>query len=528
MASKDVHDADASRIRPLPITKMSSGIAGLDEILHGGVPKGRTTLVVGGPGTGKTVLGVEFLYHAARDGHPGIFVLFEERAEAVRVNARALGWDLAALEADGHLEIIDAQLDPRTVIDGEFGLDAFFAIIDGKARAMGASCIVVDSLDRLIQLFSDNRRRRNELYALNDWLLEQDLTALLTFKGANPLEDGRDLAPDQSQCRFMEYMVDCVLVLDQRVLGQRSTRRLRVVKYRGSDYSRNEYPYIITEGGIRCIPISSAQFTAPVPAETLSSGHEQLDTILGGGYHRGSTVLVSGPSGIGKTALVSTATLAAVARGERVLSINFEESEEMLVKGMRSLGIDLSPALEEGLFEMRAMMPEAMGPEEHLIFIVDRIESFRPAHLVLDAISACRRMASDAIAYDLIVRLINACRKRGVTVLLTNQTRGVVDGMTISGLGLSSLIDTVILMRYYEIEVDDDAAAHGALARRLIVLKSRGAAHSPHYHRFVMTDEGIRLAAVDDGDDEDNDAGGCASGCGADATEKKDERGAAG
>ena len=472
---------EVSRTKETEIRKVATQIAGMDEVLNGGLPAGQTTLISGGPGTGKSVLGLEFLYRGAAAGEPGIFVTFEERASAVRQNALALGWDLAPLEQAGKLFLMEAHVDPQAVLSGDFNLKGLIAIINGKATAMRASRIVIDALDVLLRLFDDAARERNELYVLHDWLIDHDMTAVLTVKTS---KDG----DSSGRYEFLDFMANCVICLDQRVTEQIATRRLRVLKYRGSGFGRNEYPFCITGEGINIIPISSAGLNHKALGPKVSSGHPQLDTVLDGGYRRGSCILISGTTGTGKTTLASTFVRSACERGEKVIYINFEESQAAMVSGMLSPGIDLRPAVQAGTLRFLTAMPEAMGVEEHLIRVFKAIDSFQADHVIVDAISACDRMGTKGAAYDYLMRLVNVCKEKGITAIFTNQTTGFREESEISGIGISSIVDAVIFIRYIEIG--------GEINRMLLVMKSRGSKHSNQYREFLITDHGIDIADV--------------------------------
>jgi circadian clock protein KaiC len=470
-----------SRTNETEIQKVATQIAGMDEVLLGGLPAGQTTLISGGPGTGKSVWGLEFLYRGAAAGEPGIFVTFEERAPAVRQNALILGWDLAPLEQAGKLFLMEAHVDPQAVLSGDFNLKGLMAIINGKATAMRASRIVIDALDVLLRLFDDAARERNELYVLHDWLIDHDMTAVLTVKTS---EDG----DSSGRYEFLDFMANCVIYLDQRVTEQVATRRLRVLKYRGSGFGRNEYPFCITGEGINIIPISTAGLNHKALGPKVSSGHPGFDALLDGGYRRSSCILISGTTGTGKTTLASAFARSACERGERVLYINFEESQEAMVSGMLSPGIDLRPAVQAGTLRFLTAMPEAMGVEEHLIRAFKAMKSFQPDHVIVDAISACERMGTKGAAYDYLMRLVNACKEQGITAIFTNQTSGFREENEISGIGISSIVDTVIFLRYLEIG--------GEINRMLMVMKSRGSKHSNQYREFLITDRGIDIAEV--------------------------------
>ena len=460
------------------LSKVLTGLAGLDLVLDGGLPAARVSLLSGGPGSGKTILGLQCLLHGANAGQAGILVLFEERPAAVRQNAWTRGWDLARLENENKLFLMDARLDPKAVISGEFSINALLAILDQRVKAMRAKLIFIDAVDALLHLYDSPQRERHELYALHEWLLDRRLTTIMTVKTVP-----QEKAP--SQYAFLDFMADCVIHVDQRVTAQITTRRLRVIKYRGSGYGRNEYPFIINENGINVVPISSNVLQHRPPGPKVSSGEVGLDDMLAGGYKSGTSILIAGTAGAGKTTLACLFTRAACLRGERVLYFNFEESPESMVSNMLSPGLALQPLIKTGRLFVRSYLPEAMGVEEHLFRALKDIEEYQPQHVVVDAISACKRMGSDQAAFEYLMRLLNACKERGITCICINQTSGLDMAEDISGIGISSIIDTIILLRH--------RLTGGAISRKLIVMKSRGSKHSEQFHEFRITDRGIDL-----------------------------------
>jgi circadian clock protein KaiC len=462
------------------LDKVASHISGFDEILYGGLPQGRTTLIEGGPGTGKSIIGLEFLYRGALAGQPGIFVAFEERASAVRRNALTLGWDLGALEKAGKLAIIEAHLDPGTIVSGDFDIKALLAIIEGQSRTIGARRIVFDALDVIMRLYDNLSRERGEMYSLHEWLLDHEMTAVLTVKSA----EGHSIF---GRYEFLEFMADCVIRLVQRPGESVSTRELQIIKYRGSDFGRNAYPFVIQPGGISVVPISEFGLQHQALGPHLSSGNTALDQILGGGYRRSSGILIAGSSGTGKTTVVATFVRAACDRGEKVLFLGFEESEAAMVATMLSPGIDLRPAIKAGLLKVVTAMPEAFDTEHHLVRTFFTIDEFKPAHVIVDAISAFERMGSGRAAFEFAMRLVNWCKDKGITIIMTTQsTEGTEERVEISGLGISSIIDALLWLRFVE--------SDNKLNRMLIVIKSRGSKHSSQYHDFRITDHGIELS----------------------------------
>ncbi len=461
------------------LNKPASHISGFDEILYGGLPEERTTLSEGSPGTGKSILGLEFLYRGALAGQPGIFVAFEERATAVRRNALTLGWDLDALEKAGKMAIIEARLDPEIIVSGDFNLKALLAIIDGISKKTGARRIVFDALDVLIRLYDNPARERAEIYSLHEWLMDNEMTTILTVKAT----EGNTIS---TRYEFLEFVADCVIRLIQRPGEWVSTRELQVIKYRGSDFGRNGYPFVIQPGGISVIPISEFGLQHRPPGPPVSSGNTRLDAVLGGGFRRGTSILISGSSGTGKTIVANTFVKAACDRGERVLYLGFEESEDEMVATMLSPGIDLRPAIKRGLLKVMTAMPEAFGTEKHLVRTFRAIDEYKPAHVIVDAISSFERMGSTRAAFEFAMRLVNWCKDRGVTLIMTNQTTGAAeDRVTSSDLGIFSIIDALLWLRL----VDNGKS----FKRTLLVIKSRGSKHSNQYNDFLITDHGIEF-----------------------------------
>lgn len=461
------------------LEKVSTGVDGLDDVLTGGYAVGRTTLIAGGPGSGKTNLALNFVIKACERKEPVAFVAFEESPKSLRRNAQTIGFDIAAAEEAKTLVLVDASLPGSTEIVGTFSLSGLLAIITNQITKNGIRHLVLDGLDSLTRLNNDPSHERRELQNLNRWLVDSDITTLITSKS-----DEGTLVPSEYDV-FLNYIVDCVIFLDHRVLENTVTRRVRILKYRGSSFNGNAHAFHIGVGGTRLLPVSSIELMRPGVLDRFSTGLEHLDDILGGGFMRSSTVLVSGPTGSGKTTLAATIIAAANARKERVFFVSYEMSAESMVQTMSSAGIDLRTPMEEGLTEIFAVLPEATGAEEHLFHILDKLESSRPQLLVVDAISACARMGSDEIAFNFVARLIGIAKRYGMSAIFTNQTTTLMPVHEISGVGVSSLIDTVILV---DLIVQD-----GELNRSILVMKSRGTAHSNHQHEFFITSKGIVL-----------------------------------
>ncbi|MFO7987253.1 MAG: circadian clock protein KaiC [Desulfatiglandaceae bacterium] len=466
---------------PSGIQKIPTQIEGLDDILHGGLPAGRVTLISGGPGTGKTVFGLEFLYRNALAGDPGIFISFEETCENIRQNSRSFGWDLPALEEAGKLFLMEGQLDPEILISGGFNLKGFLAIIEGKTHEMGAKRIVIDALDFLLRVYNDPLQEQQQTLVLYNWLRKQAMTAVLTAK--SPKE------PDPSPSDYLDFMADCVLYVDQRLKDQVNTKRLQVVKYRGSSYDSNECPFLISHEGLFFYSISDMGLHYAASRKRVLSGIPLLDDILGGGYLSGSCILISGASGVGKTSIASAFALCASKKEEKVLYVNYEESPQEVVGNMRSIGIDLRPGIQNTLLRIESVMPESLGIEEHLYRKMAIINGFQPVYVIMDAISACRRIAGKKAAFDFVMRLVHFCKSRDITVLLVNQVGNTPGDDQFSGMGVSSVIDTIITLWYKTVGNET--------RRTLKVIKSRGSTHSNKCHNFQLTDHGIQIENVD-------------------------------
>lgn len=345
-----------------------------------------------------------------------------------------------------------------------------------KAQELKARRLVIDALDVLLQLLEEPLAIRSELHYLNHWLGQQGLTSILTIK---PRENGSGLQD------FFMSMADCAIVLDARVLNQVTTRRLRVVKYRGSSFGRNEYPFVITDQGLQTIPITSIELKHKPFSTRFSTGIPRLDRLLDGGIYRSSCTLIAGEPGTGKTLLTSTIIQEACRRGEKAVYVSFEESDQAIIHNVRSAGLELEPYVKAGLLHFITAMPEATGAEEHLLNLIKAVDQVKPQHVVIDAISACSRMGGMQAAYEYLMRALNLLKERGITIILINQTSGSKAQLELSGIGISSMIDTVIFLSYVHGE--------GETNRTIQILKSRGSAHSNQIRECVISDKGIEI-----------------------------------
>jgi circadian clock protein KaiC len=465
--------------RALP--KCPTGIAGLDEITGGGLPRGRPTLVCGNAGCGKTLLAMEFLVRGATQfGEPSVFLAFEETEGELAQNVRSLGFDLDEL-AQAKKVLLDHVRVERSEIEetGEFDLEGLFIRLGHAIDTIGARRVVLDTVETLFGGLSNQAILRAELRRLFHWLKDKGVTAVITG------ERGEGQLTRQG---LEEYVSDCVILLDHRVTEHVSTRRLRVVKYRGTSHGTNEYPFVIDERGLSVLPVTSLGLTHEASTERVSTGVPRLDAMLGGrGYYRGSTVLVSGTAGVGKTSLAAHFADACCRRGERCLYLAFEESPSQLARNMRSIGLDLGPWVKKGLLACHATRPTAWGLELHLLKVHQLVEEVAPQAVVVDPVSNLVAAGTVGDTEAMLLRLMDFLKGRGITALLTSLTRGG-GPLEQTEIGLSSLVDTWLLLR--------DIELGGERNRGLYVLKSRGMAHSNQIREFVLTDHGIDLLDV--------------------------------
>ena len=459
------------------LEKAPTGIPGLDQITEGGLPRGRVSLVAGSAGAGKTLLGLEFLVAGARKyGEPGVLVSFEESAEKVTLNVRSLGFDLDQLQRDELLTVISFQVEPAEIIStGAFDLEPLFLILDDAIRRIGARRIVLDTIEVLFGAFGDDSTIRSELNRLARWLEERGVTAIMTGERGD-----RNL----TRHGIEEYVTDCVIVLDHRVTEEISTRRLRVVKYRGSAHGTNEFPFLISARGFVVLPITSVALDYRASDERVSTGVDRLDHMLGGGVFRGSTSLVTGTAGTGKTSLGAHLVNATCGRGERALWVLLEESPAQVLRNMRSVGLDLKPWVDAGLLRIWAARPSAYGLETHLAVLAQLIEEVSPSVAVLDGIAGLANGSSSSEVASLVSRQLDLLKSREITTMATSLGHADESGT----IEMSSLVDNWLLLRNVE--------ANGERNRLLFVLKSRGTAHSNQVREFVLTDHGIELVEV--------------------------------
>ncbi len=463
------------------IPKSPTNIQGLDEITGGGLPKGRPTLVCGGAGCGKTLFAMEFLVHGATlYNEPGVFISFEETEKELTANVASLGFDLNSLIANKRIWLEHIHVERGEIEQsGEYDLRGLFVRIHNAIESIGAKRVVLDTIESLFSALPNPTIVRTELRRLFGWLKNKRVTAIITGERSNGALTRQGLE---------EYVSDCVILLDHRVTDQSSIRRLRIVKYRGSTHGTNEYPFLIDEDGFSVLPVTSLGLNNISSNERISSGIPRLDTMLSGkGYYRGSTVLVSGTAGTGKTSLAAQFVEAACKRGERVVYFAFEESPSQFMRNMSSIGIHLEPWVKKGLLHFHATRPTLFGLEHHLTTSIKLINKINPQIVVLDPIDAFVMGGNQTEVKIMLLRLVDYLKMQNITALFTSLTNGG-ENQEISDMSISSLIDTWLLLRDIEIG--------GERNRGLYILKSRGMAHSNQIREFILTDHGIELLDV--------------------------------
>ena len=465
------------------IQKSPTGINGLDEITGGGLPTGRPTLVCGPAGSGKTMLSIEFLVRGATQfDEPGVFMMFEESITELTDNVRSLGFDLDTLVAEKRISLDHVHIERSEIEEtGTYDLEGLFIRLGHAIDSIGAKRVVLDTLEALFAGLPNHAILRAELRRLFRWLKDRGMTAIITGERG----EGGTL----TRHGLEEYVADCVLVMDQRIDDQVSTRRLRVLKYRGSAHGTNEYPFLIGERGLSVLPITSLRLDHPASEERVSTGIQRLDEMLGGqGVYRGSSVLVSGEAGTGKSSIGATFVDAACRRGERALMFAYEESAPHIIRNMRSVGMDLEKWSQQNLLQIHASRPTLYGLEQHLLMMHDMVQAFQPSVVVVDPISNLTLERNELEIKPTLMRLIDFLKQKQITTIFNSLTAGNQFTPEASQVGVSSLMDTWLLLRNVEM--------NGERNRTLYVLKSRGMAHSNQVREFVMNEHGIDLIDV--------------------------------
>jgi circadian clock protein KaiC len=463
------------------LQKTPTGISGLDEITGGGLPKGRPTLVCGGAGCGKTLLSLEFIVKGVTEyNEPGVFMAFEESGDELATNVASLGFDLQQLQKENKIRIDHVQIERSQIEEtGAYDLEGLFIRLNYAIDSIGAKRVVLDTIENLFSGLNNMAILRAELRRLFHWLKEKGVTAIITAESG----EGK-----LTRHGLEEYVSDCVIMLDHRIIDQISTRRLRVVKYRGSVHGTNEYPFLIDERGLSVLPITSLNLDKHVTTERISSGIPALDKMMGGkGFYKGGSILVSGTAGTGKTSIAAYFVNESCNTGKRCVYFAFEESPRQIIRNMRSIGLDLEKHEKNGLLKFHASRPTLHGLEMHLVSIYKLIKEFKPEVVVLDPITNLVTIGQMSEVKSMLIRLVDFLQNEQITVMFTALTlNSTVSEQTDEG--VSSLVDTWLLVR--------DIESNGERNRGLYVIKSRGMKHSNQVREFVIADTGLDLVDV--------------------------------
>lgn len=465
------------------ILKCSTGIKGLDQITEGGLPKNRTTLIYGGAGSGKTLLGLDFLIKGASSyNEPGIFMSFEETEEELYNDVASLNLDLRGLVSQKKILLQYVLLERKDILESDFNLEGIFIRLEQAIDSIGAKRVVLDSVESLFAGITDAGILRLEIKRLFRWLKEKQVTAILTG------EPGQGSYTRQG---LEEYISDCIIFLDNRVTEEIAIRRIRVVKYRGSNHGTNEYPFIIDKDGLSVIPITSAGLDQPGTDERVSTGIASLDKMFrGAGYTRGSTVLVSGTAGTGKTSLASAFAIETCKRGERCLFLSYEESSGQLIQNMSSINFHFEPLIKKGLLKIVSTRPSFFGLEMHLLDLYKIIADFKPTSVVIDPLTSLISEGTQREIQSMVTRMIDLLKSKSITGFFTSLVSSTAQNYTSGEVGVSSLIDTWIVVR----EIEEDAGKRRI--RGLYIVKSRGMGHSSDVHKLILSDDGINIVSM--------------------------------
>ncbi|MHB8639417.1 MAG: circadian clock protein KaiC [Candidatus Acidiferrales bacterium] len=467
------------------LLKCPTGIKGFDEITEGGLPKNRTTLFSGGTGTGKTLLGIDFLIHGAIDyNERGIFMSFEETEDELYKDVASLNLNLQRLVAQKKILLEYVLLERRDIQEkGEFNLEGLFVRLEHAIDSIGAKRVVLDSIESLFAGVTDAGILRLEIKRLFRWLKKKQVTAIITGELGHGFYTRHGLE---------EYISDCIILLDNRVREQISTRRIRVIKYRGSNHGTNEYPFVIDKAGLSVIPITSAGLDQPGTAKRVSTGIPSLDKMFkGAGFTRGSTVLASGTAGTGKTSLAAAFAIESCKRGERCLFLSYEESSGQLIQNMSSIDFHFEPLIKKGLLKIVSTRPSFFGLEMHLLEVYKIIAHFKPQAVVIDPLTSLIGQGNQLELQSMLTRMIDLLKSRGITGFFTSLVSSSAQNDTSGEIGVSSLIDTWIVVR--ELEENEGKRR----IRGLYIVKSRGMGHSSDVHKLILSDDGIHLVAMD-------------------------------
>ena len=470
------------------IQKCPTGIKGFDEITEGGLPKNRTTLVSGGAGSGKTLLGLDFLINGAiQFKEPGVFMSFEETKEELFTDVASLNLDLQGLVARKKVLIEHVILEKKDIQETDLNLEGLFIRLEHAIDSIGAKRVVLDSIESIFAGITDIGILRLEIKRLFRWLKDKQVTAIVT---------GEPVQETYTRNGLEQYISDCIILLDNRVNEQIAIRRVRIIKYRGSQHGTNEYPFVIDKDGLSVIPITSAGLDHPGTAQKVSSGIPSLDKMFRGskpGYARGSTVLASGTAGTGKTSLAAAFAVASCKRGERCLFLSYEESAGQLIQNMGSIGIHFEPMIKKGLLKIVSTRPSFFGLEKHLLDLYKLIAEFKPKAVVIDPLTSLIGEGGQREIQSMITRMIDLLKSNGITGFFTSLVSASSQNDGSGEIGVSSLIDTWIVVR----ELEEDLTKKRI--RGLFIVKSRGTGHDSDVHKLVLSDDGIKLMPMDGG-----------------------------
>ena len=475
----------SSTFHPGQLQKCLTGIKGFDEITEGGLPKNRITLISGGPGSGKTLLGIDFLVNGVTNyKERGVFMSFEETEAELYEDVASLNLDLHGLVSKKEIQLEHVLLQRSDMQEtGEFNLEGLFIRLELAIDSIGAKRVVLDSIESLFVGIKDAGILRLEIKRLFRWLKQKQVTAVITG------EQGQNTFTRHG---LEEFISDCIILLDNRVRQQVSTRRIRIIKYRGSKHGANEYPFVIDKNGLSVIPITSAGLDHPGTDEKVSTGLEPLNKLFaGGGYTRGSTILVSGTAGTGKTSLAVAFALDRCRQGERCLYISYEESPGQLIQNMRSVGFDLEPWTKKGILKIVSTRPAFFGLEMHLLDLYKILADFQPSAVVIDPLTSLIGQAEESEIQSMLTRMIDALKSKGVTGVFTSLVSSTASNDTSGEIGVSSLIDTWIVVR----ELEEDKGKRRI--RGLYIAKSRGTGHSNDVQKMIFRDDGIHLQPME-------------------------------
>jgi circadian clock protein KaiC len=468
------------------LLKSPTGIKGFDEITEGGLPKNRTTLVSGNAGSGKTLLGIDFLIKGVTDyNEPGVLMSFEETEDEVYKDVASLNMDLQGLVSRKKILFEHVVLERKDIRETDFNLEGIFVRLEHAIDSIGAKRVVLDSLESVFAGITDSGILRLEIKRLFRWLKVKQVTAVVT---GEPGQNG-----SFTRHGLEEYISDCIILLDNRVRDQIATRRIRVIKYRGSSHGTSEYPFVIDNEGLSVIPITSAGLDQPGTREKVTTGIPSLDKLFKGrsGYTKGSTILISGTAGSGKTSFAAAFALESCKRGEQCLYLSYEESEGQLIQNLLSIGIDLAPWVKKGLLKIVALRPSFLGLEMHLLNVYKLVDSFKPKAVVLDPLTSLIGEGDRREVESMFTRMIDLFKSRGITTFFTSLVSSTFRSNTSGEIGVSSLIDTWIVVRMVEDDKDRKRT------RELFIVKSRGTNHDSDVHKFILSDDGIAMMPND-------------------------------